>query len=244
MRRALAVVVGISTIIASAGLAGTAAAGVTTPAAVPAVFTHPGVLVSRSQLDFVKAKVAAGAQPWKGAYDQMVAHPLAAQSRNPSPRAVVECGYISNPNLGCTEERQDALAAYANALRWYITGDSRYAQKAISIMDAWSAVIRSHTAPIPMSAPRKRPNARKNPATSSASGPIGPREHGPDVRPPTKETVWRSSRAGCEDSKRSGRRRGIPSAPSASTGRTTAQAKSRCLSLALRPSGWCHTMPS
>lgn len=29
-------------------------------------FRHPGVLASRGQLDFVKAKIAAGQQPWKG----------------------------------------------------------------------------------------------------------------------------------------------------------------------------------
>ncbi|MEV4355295.1 alginate lyase family protein [Nonomuraea sp. NPDC049625] len=119
------------------------------PAAVartaPAAFAHPGVLVSKAQLDFVRTKVNAGAQPWKGAYDQMIASPLASLSRTPKPRAVVECGPYSNPNNGCTDERQDALAAYTDALAWYISGDSRYAQKAIQIMDAWSAVITDHT---------------------------------------------------------------------------------------------------
>ena len=33
--------------------------------AAPAAFVHPGVLVSRAQLDFVRSKVNAGAQPWK-----------------------------------------------------------------------------------------------------------------------------------------------------------------------------------
>ncbi|WP_440073640.1 alginate lyase family protein [Streptosporangium sp. OZ121] len=113
--------------------------------AAPATFTHPGVLVSRPQLDFIRAKVNAGAQPWKGAFDQMMGHSLASLSRTPKPRAIVECGSYSNPNNGCTDERQDALAAYTMALAWYITQDSRYAQKAIQIMDAWSAVIRDHT---------------------------------------------------------------------------------------------------
>ncbi|MDQ7806455.1 alginate lyase family protein [Amycolatopsis sp. A133] len=114
-----------------------------TPA--PAAFTHPGVLVSRPQLDFVKAKVSAGAQPWKAAYDQALASSYASLSRTPKPRAVVECGSYSNPNYGCTDEREDAMAAYTDALIWYITGDARYAQKAIALMDAWSAVITSHT---------------------------------------------------------------------------------------------------
>ncbi|MGP4103951.1 alginate lyase family protein [Nonomuraea sp. KM90] len=111
----------------------------------PATFAHPGVLVSRAQLDFVRSKVNAGAQPWKAAYDQMVASSLASLSRTPKPRAVVECGSYSNPNYGCTDERQDALAAYTDALIWYISRDSRYAQKAIELMDAWSAMITDHT---------------------------------------------------------------------------------------------------
>lgn len=114
-------------------------------AAAPSNFTHPGVLVSRPQLDFVKARVNAGAQPWKSAYDQMLASKYGSLSRTAKPRAVVECGSYSNPNYGCTDEREDAIAAYTLALAWYIGGDSRYAKKSVEIMDAWSAVIKDHT---------------------------------------------------------------------------------------------------
>jgi len=113
--------------------------------AAPTAFVHPGVLVSRPQLDFMRTKVLAGAQPWKAAYDQMTGSAYASLSRTPKPRAVVECGSYSNPNYGCTDERQDALAAYTLALAWYVTRDARYANKAIQIMDAWSPVIRDHT---------------------------------------------------------------------------------------------------
>ncbi|RCG31692.1 hypothetical protein DQ384_09090 [Sphaerisporangium album] len=116
-----------------------------TRAAAPATFTHPGVLVSRPQLDFVRAQVNAGAQPWKTAYDRMMASAYASLSRTPKPRAIVECGSYSNPNNGCTDEREDALAAYTLALAWYITRDARYANKAVQIMDAWSATIKDHT---------------------------------------------------------------------------------------------------
>ncbi|MFC8421291.1 alginate lyase family protein [Streptomyces sp. NPDC057236] len=114
-------------------------------AAAPATFVHPGVTVSRGQLDFARSKVDAGAQPWKGAFDRMLASRYADPDRTPRPRAVVECGSYSNPNLGCTDEREDAIAAYTNALAWYITRDERYARKSIELMDAWSAVIRDHT---------------------------------------------------------------------------------------------------
>ncbi len=111
----------------------------------PAAFAHPGVGVSRAQLDFVRAKVQAGAQPWTNAFNQAKNSSYASLSRTPTPRAVVECGPYSNPNLGCTNEREDAIAAYTDALLWYLTRDDRYAQKAIQLMDAWSATIQDHT---------------------------------------------------------------------------------------------------
>ncbi|MGY4924640.1 alginate lyase family protein [Streptomyces sp. 900105755] len=111
----------------------------------PSTFVHPGVTVSKAQLDFARTEVLAGAQPWKAAYDQMMASKYADLNRTPTPRATVECGSYSNPNYGCTDEREDAIAAYTDALAWYITKDARYAQKAIQIMDAWSATITGHT---------------------------------------------------------------------------------------------------
>ncbi|MGN9820769.1 alginate lyase family protein [Streptomyces sp. SD11] len=113
--------------------------------AAPATFAHPGVTVSRGQLDFARQQVNAGAQPWKGAYDQMMSSKYGSLTRVAKPRAVVECGSYSNPNYGCTDEREDAIAAYTQALAWYITRDARYAKKAIELMDAWSATIRDHT---------------------------------------------------------------------------------------------------
>ncbi|MEV3855012.1 alginate lyase family protein [Streptomyces sp. NPDC050095] len=113
--------------------------------AAPATFAHPGVTVSKGQLDFAKAKVDAGAQPWKGAFDQMMASRYADLNRTPKPRATVECGSYSNPNYGCTDEREDAIAAYTDALAWYFTRDARYAQKSIALMDAWSGTIKEHT---------------------------------------------------------------------------------------------------
>ncbi|WP_374106241.1 alginate lyase family protein [Streptomyces sp. BV286] len=113
--------------------------------AAPATFAHPGVTVSRGQLDFARQQVNAGAQPWKSAYDQMMSSRYASLTRTAKPRAVVECGSYSNPNNGCTDEREDAIAAYTQALAWYVTRDARHAKKAIELMDAWSATVRDHT---------------------------------------------------------------------------------------------------
>ncbi|WP_018535999.1 alginate lyase family protein [Streptomyces sp. HmicA12] len=119
--------------------------GVDRAEAAPATFAHPGVTVSKGQLDFAKAKVDAGVQPWKGAFDQMMASKYADLNRTPKPRATVECGSYSNPNYGCTDEREDAIAAYTDALAWYFTRDERYAKKSIALMDAWSGTIKEHT---------------------------------------------------------------------------------------------------
>ncbi|MEV6523061.1 alginate lyase family protein [Longispora sp. NPDC051575] len=110
-----------------------------------AAFQHPGVLLSRPQLDLARSKAFAGTQPWKSAYDAMRTSSYASLSWTPRPRAVVECGSSSNPNNGCSDEREDAMAAYTQALLWYVTKDARHARKSIAIMDAWSAVIRDHT---------------------------------------------------------------------------------------------------
>ncbi|MFJ3923093.1 alginate lyase family protein [Streptomyces sp. NPDC090022] len=133
------------TAAAPAAASAAPASAVAPAAAAPARFTHPGVLNSRAQLDFVRAKVQAGEQPWKAAYDQMLASKYGSLSRTPKPRAVVECGSYSNPNIGCSDEREDAIAAYSHALAWYITGDTRYARKSIELMDAWSGTIKDHT---------------------------------------------------------------------------------------------------
>ncbi|WP_189938631.1 alginate lyase family protein [Streptomyces sulfonofaciens] len=113
--------------------------------AAPTAFVHPGVVVSQAQLDFARQKVNAGAQPWKGAYDQMIASKYADLSRQAKPRATVECGSYSNPNYGCTDEREDAIASYTDALAWYITRNAAYAKKSIELMDAWSGTIQDHT---------------------------------------------------------------------------------------------------
>ena len=111
----------------------------------PNAFLHPGVQVDKGQLDFVEAKLAAGAEPWTTALAAMKKSQFAALSYQAKPRATVECGPTSNPDFGCTDEKNDVVAAYTHALLWYFTGDEAYAKKSIEIMNAWSAVLVEHT---------------------------------------------------------------------------------------------------
>lgn len=54
-------------------------------------------------------------------------------------------GLSNETRPGCTDERQDAIAAYTMSLAWYVTQDSKYAKKAIAYMNAWSGTIKAHT---------------------------------------------------------------------------------------------------
>ena len=111
----------------------------------PDAFVHPGVQVDKGQLDFVKARLAANAEPWTTALAAMKKSSFAALGYQAKPRATVECGSSSNPDFGCTDEKNDVIAAYTHALFWYFTGDEAHAKKAIEIMNAWSMVLVEHT---------------------------------------------------------------------------------------------------
>src|SRR5450432_1692745 len=106
-------------------------------------FVHPGILVNRAQLDFVKSML--GVEPWKTAFTRANGNRLGSLTYAPTPIAVVECGSYSNPDIGCTDEKNDASAAYTQALLFYLTGQEAHAKKAIEIMNGWSAVLKDHT---------------------------------------------------------------------------------------------------
>ena len=104
-------------------------------------FRHPGVLLNRAQLDLIKQRVENGTEPQKTAFAKMLTDPLADLSYRPSPRGTVECGSYSKPDLGCKDERRDSEAAYSQAIAWYVTGNPKYAQNAIHIMNAWATTL-------------------------------------------------------------------------------------------------------
>jgi hypothetical protein len=117
-------------------------------------FAHPGIVLGKAQLDFVKAKLAVSAEPWTSALANAkaakadagtnIGTPYSSLTWTPHPRAYVGCGSFNNPNEGCYDETTDAMAAYTDALLWYYTGDTARAQKAIEIMNAWSNTLVDH----------------------------------------------------------------------------------------------------
>lgn len=113
----------------------------------PAQWAHPGYVVDKDQLDFVKSQVANKAQPWTNAYSSMLKDSdkygkYVSGTRTSETVSTVSCGPTTNPDIKCTDERGDALAAWANALAWYVSGDSTYAKNAIGLMNKWSYAIK------------------------------------------------------------------------------------------------------
>ncbi len=100
-------------------------------------FVHPGGLHVQADFDRMAAKVAVGAHPWIDSYNKLITYSQAQTNWTPAPvLTIYRC------SSGCTNNfarsQQDALAIYYLALRYRITGDANYANKAIAIMDAWS----------------------------------------------------------------------------------------------------------
>ncbi|MBS1855705.1 MAG: alginate lyase family protein [Acidobacteria bacterium] len=104
-------------------------------------FVHPGILQTRGDLDFMKAKVAAGEQPWKQAWDNLLGQPYSSPGFEPRPVAHIARGAFGRASQGDRDLSDSAQAAYSQALQWYVTGDRAHARRAIRILNAWSAVL-------------------------------------------------------------------------------------------------------
>src|SRR5882757_10952968 len=90
-------------------------------------FVHPGIDQTSKDLAYMKKKVLAGEQPWKGAFDRL----KAAADTNFEIKAHTHVlrGPYGKPNIGGDDLSKCANMAYNYALVWYITNDRVYATK-------------------------------------------------------------------------------------------------------------------
>jgi parallel beta-helix repeat protein len=101
-----------------------------------AAFKHPGIYQTKEDLEFMKQKVMNGEQPWKDAFDQVKAS-ISLDGEIKVEQHIVR-GPFNSPSIGADEFSSDAGTAYKAALVWYISGEVKYAKRAIEILDAWS----------------------------------------------------------------------------------------------------------
>jgi hypothetical protein len=98
-----------------------------------APFVHPGGLHTRADLERMRTNVLAGNSPWFEGWQQL----------QRDPQAQVNWKHEARANLGDSRQRADldAHAAYLNALRWYVSGDTNHAECAVRICNAWSGAV-------------------------------------------------------------------------------------------------------
>ena len=106
-------------------------------------FAHPGMLHSKAELAFIKAKLSSSEEPWNSAWIQLRAAKGASLTHTPSPVANVVRGVRNRPDIGSSDMSSDAAAAYAHALQWSLTGEQAHAKKVIEILNAWSSTLES-----------------------------------------------------------------------------------------------------
>ncbi|WP_176992904.1 LamG-like jellyroll fold domain-containing protein [Collimonas sp. OK242] len=113
----------------------------TTPAPVSNAFIHPGLLHTQADFDRMSQKVNAKAAPWISGWNVLITNGHASLSYRPRPQAVI---YRGNDHVHAQNYPilyNDIAAAYACALRWKISGDTAYADKAVTILNAWSSTL-------------------------------------------------------------------------------------------------------
>ncbi|KAH6956227.1 gpi anchor protein [Fusarium avenaceum] len=95
-------------------------------------FTHPGLLVSQTDIDRIKTKLAAKKEPWTASWNKLTSIPFSS--------ADYKNNAVKDINRGQNGEAlwHDAAAAFNLALRWKISGEDQYADTASNILVAWA----------------------------------------------------------------------------------------------------------
>jgi hypothetical protein len=117
-------------------------------------FTHPGVMYSAAQLNYVKQQLAVGAQPWTTEYSNVTTRTVSTTSESlsrgvaysslswiPHPVSVVRRHSSGSNSVGDADLICDGQAALVHALIWAYKGTRANALKAIEIINAWSGTI-------------------------------------------------------------------------------------------------------
>lgn len=110
-------------------------------------FVHPGICLSAADLNRIQKMVRLGNEPWASSFDKFRLAPKSSKNyiiKNIDKKGNPKYEEMGNGN-GQYEARQDADAAYAQTLMWYITGDDDYSQKALQIIRSWYISLKRKT---------------------------------------------------------------------------------------------------
>lgn len=105
-------------------------------------FVHPGMLHLQADFDRIKAKVDAGLSPWIEGWEKLTnnSHSSLNYTSHPVVKLIRGGSSTEEPEAdNYSTAFNDVAAAYQCAVRWKITADDAYAEKAIEILNAWSS---------------------------------------------------------------------------------------------------------
>jgi hypothetical protein len=114
----------------------------TTTTGTARTFTHPGLLHTEADFTRMRDKIAKGEQPWVGAWDALTKSGRAQLGRAPTPLETVIRGGTGENHRAMVEDMQ---RAYQFALRWKVSGDTAYADAAVTYLNAWSSTMKTLT---------------------------------------------------------------------------------------------------
>jgi fibronectin type 3 domain-containing protein len=101
-----------------------------------------GLLHTEADFDRMATKVAEQAQPWYSGYQALTSEGYAQLGTNPRPlETVIRGGDGSN----YAQMHIDIQRAYLLAVRWKVTGDTAYADKAVEFLNAWQYTMTNLT---------------------------------------------------------------------------------------------------
>jgi hypothetical protein len=105
-----------------------------------APFVHPGILHTSADLERLKQRVAANAEPYAIGWQRVRTDPRASLDYLPQPHAIVQ---RVPDRVSYDALIQDVHAAQLHTISWVISGDEAHAQKAAEILDAWATTLTS-----------------------------------------------------------------------------------------------------
>jgi fibronectin type 3 domain-containing protein len=105
-------------------------------------FQHPGLLFTQADFDRISSKVSAGAQPWYSGWNALVNDPYSQLGANPRPlQTVIRGGTGAN----FMQMVDDIQRSFDTAVRWKVSGDTRYADQTVRYLNAWQYTMTTLT---------------------------------------------------------------------------------------------------
>lgn len=107
------------------------------PASETGVLHHPGLLLTDGDFARIREHIRTGQEPWTTWWNKLCADHLTSLDAKPNPQV----GVYRADNTKFAMYR-DIQRAWCLALRWRLSDDPRYADKAVETLDAWANTLK------------------------------------------------------------------------------------------------------